>query len=216
MYLIIMGPPGAGKGTQASFITKEYEIAHISTGDMFRQAIKNETPLGIKVKQIIAKGELVPDELTTKLVEERLSQKDCKKGFLLDGYPRNIKQAEDLNQILNNLNIKLDVALNIDVADDIIIERIAGRRICKTCQASYHIKYNPPKKDGICDFDGGQLYQRNDDKEDVIKNRLKVYYEQTYPLFEYYKKENILKNVNGNQSLDNVFNDIKSVLGELK
>lgn len=216
MYLIIMGPPGAGKGTQASFITKEYEIAHISTGDMFRQAIKNETPLGIKVKQIIAKGELVPDELTTKLVEERLSQKDCKKGFLLDGYPRNIKQAEDLKQILNNLNIKLDVALNIDVADDIIIERIAGRRICKTCQASYHIKYNPPKKDGICDFDGGQLYQRNDDKEDVIKNRLKVYYEQTYPLFEYYKKENILKNVNGNQSLDNVFNDIKSVLGELK
>lgn len=214
MRLLIMGAPGAGKGTQAAFIKKEYNIAHISTGDMFRKAISEKTPTGIEAKKFIDQGLLVPDSVTNNLVRERLAEKDCENGFLLDGYPRNLDQACELDKILKDLNIKLDAVINISVDDNFLIERITGRRTCTKCGATYHIKANKPKIEGVCDSCGSILIQRADDQEETIKNRLSVYYEKTEPVLSYYKKQNLVKNVQGIGNIEEIFDEIKKVLGE--
>ena len=212
MKLIIMGPPGAGKGTQAALIKEAFNIPHISTGDMFREAIKNQTPLGVEAKGYIDKGLLVPDSVTIGLVKERLANKDCQEGFLLDGFPRTIPQAEALNIILEELNIKLDAVVNIDVDDSILIDRIVGRRVCPVCKAGYHVKYLQPKVAGVCDECGGQLVQRKDDTEETVKNRLEVYANQTKPLLEFYNKLGLVKSIDGIGEIDVIFNNIKLAL----
>ena len=212
MKLIIMGPPGAGKGTQAALIKEAYNIPHISTGDMFREAIKNQTPLGVEAKGYIDKGLLVPDSVTIGLVKERLSNADCKEGFLLDGFPRTIPQAEALNVILAELDINLDAVVNIAVDDSVLIDRIVGRRVCPVCKAGYHVKYLQPKVEGICDECGGQLVQRKDDTEETVKNRLEVYANQTKPLLEFYNKLGLVKSIDGIGEIDVIFNNIKLAL----
>lgn len=213
MRLLIMGPPGAGKGTQAALIKDTYNIVHISTGDMFRKAMKNETPLGKLAKEYIDKGELVPDSVTISLVRERLQEEDCEKGFLLDGFPRTIAQAIALDDMLSELNIKIDKVINVEVPDEDLIERITGRRICLNCGAGYHVKNQPPKVEGICDNCHGLLYQRDDDSEETIKNRLVVYNRQTKPLLEYYKNAGILATIEGKGTIEEIFDKIKSTLG---
>ena len=213
MKLLIMGRPGAGKGTQAVNIREYYNIPHISTGDMFRAAIKNQTKLGLEAKNYMDKGALVPDEVTIGIVKDRLLEDDCKKGFLLDGFPRTIAQAEALDAFLKENGIKLDAVLDVNVPAEILVRRMVGRRVCKTCGATYHVEFNPSKVEGVCDNCGSPLIQRADDTEATAKNRLAVYDNQTAPLLEFYKKQNILKTVNGDQPLDKVFDDIKSVLG---
>ena len=213
MKLLIMGRPGAGKGTQAVNIREYYNIPHISTGDMFRAAIKNQTKLGLEAKSYMDQGALVPDEVTIGIVKDRLLEDDCKKGFLLDGFPRTIAQAEALDAFLKENGIKLDAVLDVNVPAEILVRRMVGRRVCKTCGATYHIEFNPSKVEGVCDNCGSPLIQRADDTEATAKNRLAVYDNQTAPLLEFYKKQNILKTVNGDQPLDKVFDDIKSVLG---
>ncbi len=208
-----MGRPGAGKGTQAVNIREYYNIPHISTGDMFRAAIKNQTKLGLLAKSYMDKGALVPDEVTIGIVEERLLEDDCKNGFLLDGFPRTIAQAEALDAFLNKNNVKLDAVLDVNVPAEILVRRMVGRRVCKTCGATFHVEFNPSKVAGVCDNCGSPLIQRADDTEATATNRLAVYDENTAPLLEYYKKQNILKTVNGDQSLEKVFEDIKVVLG---
>lgn len=212
MFMIIMGPPGAGKGTQAVNIVDTYKVPHISTGDMFREAMKNETEMGKLAKSYIEKGNLVPDDVTVGIVRERLHQADCANGFLLDGFPRNESQAVALDNILKELNKKLDFAINIKVDNEKLIKRIVGRRICKNCGATFHIEYNKPKKEGICDNCGEALIQRKDDTVETATNRLDVYDKQTAPLLEYYSKQGLLVNVNGDQSLEKVFADIKAGL----
>ncbi len=213
MKLLIMGRPGAGKGTQAVNIKEYYKIPHISTGDMFRAAIKNETKLGLLAKSYMDKGGLVPDEVTIGIVEERLLEDDCKNGFLLDGFPRTINQAIALDSFLTKNGVKLDAVLDVNVKPEILVRRMVGRRVCKTCGATFHVEFNAPKVEGICDNCGSQLIQRADDTEATAKNRLEVYDNNTAPLLEYYKKQNILKTVDGDQPLDKVFDDIKAVLG---
>ena len=208
-----MGPPGAGKGTQAAFIKDYYNIPHISTGDMFREAMRNETKVGIEAKKYIDKGMLVPDSVTNALVKERLSQADCVKGFLLDGFPRNIPQAEALDQIFKELDIKLDAVINIDVDFSVLVDRVVGRRVCPKCGASYHITNLKPKKDGICDVCGSELIQRKDDTEETIKTRLDVYSNQTKPLLEYYNKQDLVKTINGVGDVNAIFEDIKKSVG---
>ena len=208
-----MGRPGAGKGTQAANIKEYYKIPHISTGDMFRAAMKNETKLGLEAKKYMEKGLLVPDEVTIGIVEERLLEDDCKNGFLLDGFPRTIAQAEALDAFLAKNGVKLDAVLDVNVPAEILVRRMVGRRVCKTCGATFHVEFNAPKVEGICDNCGSPLIQRADDTEATAKNRLTVYDNQTAPLLEFYKKQNILKTVNGDQPLDKVFDDIKVVLG---
>jgi len=209
-----MGPPGAGKGTQAANIVKEYGVCHISTGDMFRDAMKKGTDMGNLAKTYIEKGELVPDSVTIGIVKERLSQNDCKEhGFLLDGFPRNLDQARALDEILTDLDYKLDGVINIDVLKQVLIDRIVGRRICKTCGATFHVLYNKPKVDGICDNCGKELYTRPDDNAETATNRLTVYENQTAPLLDYYSERGLLMNVNGDQELDQVFAEIKKYLG---
>lgn len=206
------GPPGAGKGTQADVIVKEFGIPHISTGDAFRLAMKQGTPIGIKAKEYIDKGELVPDDVTIGIVEERLQQPDCKKGFLLDGFPRTLAQAEALDQILGRLNTKLDDVINLKVDSDNLLARITGRRVCKTCGTSYHIVFNPPKVEGICDKDGGELYQRPDDNEDSVRTRLDEYSNKTAPLLTFYENQNLLRHIDGEQDIDVVSQNIVSLL----
>jgi adenylate kinase len=212
MRLILLGPPGAGKGTQASAIVKRYNIPHISTGDIFRMNIKENTPLGKEVKSYLDAGLLVPDELVVDIVRDRIRRSDCKNGFLLDGYPRTINQAEVLNQELAEMGTKLDAAINIFLDTQLLIERAVGRRLCKNCGATYHIKFHPPKQDGICDICGGELYQRDDDKEETVKKRIEVYLTQTKPLIEYYKDKDLLVNIDGAQSIEDTFKEIINAL----
>jgi len=213
--LVLMGLPGAGKGTQAERIVEKYGIPHISTGDMFRAAIKEGTELGLKAKSYMDQGALVPDEVTIGIVRERLSKEDCRNGFLLDGFPRTVPQAEALEEILAGLNKKIDYVININVDPDVLVERLTGRRICKTCGSTYHLVFNPPAKEGICDKCGGELYQRSDDREDTVKNRLRVNLEQTKPLLDFYEAKGYLRTINGQQDIDKVFADIDSLLGGL-
>ena len=209
-----MGRPGAGKGTQAANIKEYYKIPHISTGDMFRAAMKNETKLGLEAKQYMEKGLLVPDEVTIGIVEERLLEDDCKNGFLLDGFPRTIAQAEALDAFLTKNGVKLDAVLDVNVPAEILVRRMVGRRVCKTCGATFHVEFNAPKVEGICDNCGAKLIQRPDDTEETAVNRLAVYDQNTAPLLDFYAKKNLLKTVNGDQPLDKVFDDIKEVLGK--
>jgi len=213
MNIVLLGPPGAGKGTQAKKIAEHYSIPHISTGDILRENISNSTALGIKAKSYVNRGELVPDGLLITIIRDRLSKPDCSDGFLLDGYPRTVPQADALQMILTESGKKLDVVLNIEVDDDELIKRLSGRSLCE-CGASYHVVFNPPDKEGVCDKCKGKLYQRDDDKPEAIKNRLIVYKEQTQPLIEYYSKKNILRTIDGGKDIQQIFEDIKKVLEE--
>lgn len=210
-----MGLPGAGKGTQAEKIVDKYGIPHISTGDMFRAAIKGGTELGLKAKSFMDNGDLVPDEVTIGIVRERLSKEDCEKGFLLDGFPRTVAQAEALENILADLGKKMNYVININVDKDILMERLTGRRICKECGATYHLVFNPPTEEGVCDRCDGELYQRADDNEETVQNRLDVNIKQTQPLLAYYEDKGYLKNIDGQQDIHRVFDDIDELLGGL-
>ena len=212
MRLILLGPPGAGKGTQASSIVAEYGITHISTGDIFRHNIKNETELGKKVKSYLDKGQLVPDELTIDLVWDRLSKDDCKKGFLLDGFPRTINQAEALQKGLEERGLKLDRVINIDVDKNILVKRLSGRRVCKNCGETYHIDNKPTLKDGVCDKCSGEVIQRADDNEKTVLDRIEVYENQTFPLIDFYKNLGLILTVDGTLPIEDVFSQIKESL----
>lgn len=213
MNLILMGLPGAGKGTQAEKIIDTYHIPHISTGDMFRAAIAEGTELGLEAKRYMDEGQLVPDEVTTGIVKERLAKADCDRGFLLDGFPRTMAQAEALNQIMAELNKKIDAVINIEVDPSVIVDRLSGRFICKECGATYHKLYNRPKVEGTCDRCGGhEFYQREDDKPETVKNRLAVNIESSKPILEFYAKEGVLHNVDGDRDIDDVFADVKTII----
>lgn len=212
MRLVLLGPPGAGKGTQAANIVNEFQVPHISTGDIFRKNLKENTPLGLKAKEYMDKGLLVPDELVVDLVKDRLSQEDCKKGFMLDGFPRTVVQAEALDRVLADMDMSLSAVLNIEVDQNLLLKRITGRRICRSCGATYHVEFNPPKAEGVCDLCGGELYQRDDDVEETVSKRLEVYNEQTQPLIDFYKNSGVLKDIDGQQDIDVVFEDIKKAL----
>lgn len=216
MNLVLMGLPGAGKGTQAEKIVQEYGIPHISTGDMFRAAMKEGTALGLQAKAYMDRGDLVPDEVTIGIVRERLSKDDCQKGFLLDGFPRTVAQAEALETMLAGLGRSIDYVINIEVDKGILMERLTGRRICKECGATYHLVFNPPAKPGVCDKCGGELYQRADDNEETVANRLEVNMKQTQPLLDFYRTKGYLRNINGQQEIEQVFADICELLGGLK
>ncbi|SEI68056.1 Adenylate kinase [Lachnospiraceae bacterium A10] len=213
MKIIMLGAPGAGKGTQAKKIAEKYGIPHISTGDIFRANIKNNTELGKKAKEYMDQGLLVPDELTCDLVTDRIQQDDCSKGFILDGFPRTIPQAEALDKALTAMGQSMDYAVNVDVADENIIDRMSGRRACLKCGATYHIITIPPKSEGICDNCGSELVQREDDKPETVKKRLDVYHEQTQPLIDYYNNQGILRTVDGTKDFEGVFQDIVMILG---
>ncbi|UOQ44598.1 adenylate kinase [Halobacillus salinarum] len=215
MNLILMGLPGAGKGTQAEKIVEKYNIPHISTGDMFRLAIKEGTELGKEAKSFMDKGELVPDEVTIGIVRERLNKPDCESGFLLDGFPRTIAQAEALENLLQDMNDSLDYVLHIDVPKEKLIERLTGRRVCPTCGATYHVVFNPPKVEGKCDRDGSELIQREDDQPETVKKRLEVNVEQAQPLLDFYHEKGYLVTFNGDNDIDEVFHDIDQKLGDL-
>ncbi|MEN6414831.1 MAG: adenylate kinase [Veillonellales bacterium] len=214
MNVILLGPPGAGKGTQAKMMVNELGIPQISTGDMFRAAISQGTELGMKAKEFMDAGQLVPDEVTIGIVEERLAEKDCSSGFLLDGFPRTVPQAEALEKILKNLGYRLDAVINIDVPNEAIITRMAGRRVCRQCGETYHLQFNPPQEADKCNQCGGELYQRADDSEETVANRLKVYTQQTEPLLDFYQKRNLIITTNGNQEMAKVFRDIYNALIE--
>ncbi|MBQ1508612.1 MAG: adenylate kinase [Erysipelotrichaceae bacterium] len=213
MNLLIIGAPGAGKGTMSDLIKKEYGVVHVSTGDMLREAVRKETPVGLKAQGYMNRGELVPDEIIHEIIAERLSADDIQRGFLFDGYPRTRVQAEDLDAILNELGLKLDCVIDLAIDDEVLTKRITGRRICKTCGEIFNVYYNPPKVEGICDRCGKELSQRKDDNIESLTTRLAAYHAQTQPVIEYYR--DIVKEVNADQSIDDVFNDIKEVLGGL-
>ncbi len=212
MRIVLLGPPGAGKGTQAVKIVSQFAIPHISTGDILRKNLKEGTPLGLKAKEYMDRGLLVPDDLVVEIIKDRLTKKDCAKGFMLDGFPRTVAQAKALDTVLKDMEISLDAVLNINVDYDLLVDRITGRRICKDCGATYHVIFNPSKVEGKCDVCGGKLYQRDDDREETVKKRLEVYTEETQPLINYYQRKNILKTINGEQNIDKVFEDIKDTL----
>ncbi len=212
MRLVLLGAPGAGKGTQAKMLIEKYRIPQISTGDILRKAVADGTSLGKEAKAIMERGELVPDKIVLGLVEERVKQDDCKKGFILDGFPRNIAQAEALDNLLDGLKLPLDSALSVDVPKDDLMKRLTGRRTCRNCQQMYNVYYSPPKKDAICDKCSSELFQRDDDKEETIKKRLDVYDAQTAPLIDYYKKKGILRSVVGTGSIDGIFNKVCALL----
>lgn len=208
----MLGAPGAGKGTQAKMIAEKYMIPHVSTGDIFRANIKNNTELGKKAKEYMDKGELVPDELTVEILLDRVSQEDCKNGYVLDGFPRTIPQAEVLEKELDKLGEKIDFAIDVEVPDENIIKRMGGRRTCVSCGATYHIEHVPPKQEGICDKCGSELILRDDDKPETVANRLKVYHSQTQPLIDFYSARNVLKEVDGTREMSEVFDEIVSIL----
>lgn len=214
MRCILLGPPGAGKGTQASVIRKKYEVAHISTGDILRSNVKEKTELGLKASSYMESGELVPDSLIIEMMRKRLALPDCQKGFLLDGFPRTVSQAESLDSLLDEIGVALDAVILLDVSDDVVVERLSGRRICRKCGAIYHLQNHPPRVDGICDLCGGDLYQRKDDTEEVIRQRLQVYHKQTSPLVEYYRKTGMLRSVDAEKSSDNVLTVIEDLFGK--
>lgn len=216
MKIIMLGAPGAGKGTQAKKIAAKYGIPHISTGDIFRANIKNGTELGKKAKKFMDEGQLVPDELTCDLVVDRIGQADCKEGYILDGFPRTIPQAEALTNALEKLGTAMDFAINVDVPDEVIVTRMGGRRACLGCGATYHIVYAAPAKENVCDTCGGELVLRNDDKPETVGKRLKVYHDQTQPLIDYYEKAGILKTVDGTKDLGDVFKEIEGILESFK
>ncbi|WP_249670765.1 adenylate kinase [Bacillus altitudinis] len=215
MNLVLMGLPGAGKGTQAERIVDDYGIPHISTGDMFRAAMKEETQLGLEAKSFIDKGELVPDEVTIGIVRERLGKNDCEQGFLLDGFPRTVAQAEALEDILKDIGRTIDYVINIKVDKDALMERLTGRRICKDCGATYHLAFNPPAKENVCDKCGGELYQRADDNAETVSTRLEVNLKQTEPLLNFYSEKGYLANIDGAKHINDVYADIKDLLGGL-
>ena len=216
MKIVMLGAPGAGKGTQAKMISEKYGVPHISTGDIFRANIKENTPLGQKAKEYMDKGLLVPDELVVDLVVDRLAQDDAKKGYVLDGFPRTIPQAEALTEALSKIGEKLDYAIDVDVPDENIVRRMSGRRACVSCGGTYHIKYNPTKVEGVCDACGGELTQRSDESEEAVQVRIDTYNKQTKPLIDYYTMLGELTNVDGNQSMDEVAEEIYKVLDNLK
>lgn len=214
MKIIMLGAPGAGKGTQAKMIADKYSVPHVSTGDILRANIKNGTELGKEAKKFMDQGLLVPDELTVKILLDRVAQEDCKNGYVLDGFPRTIPQAEVLEKALNELGDQIDYAIDVDVPDENIIRRMSGRRACLSCGATYHIEHVPPKTEGICDRCGKELVLRDDDKAETVKNRLDVYHKQTQPLIDFYSERNILKTVDGTQDMNDVFAAIVKILGE--
>lgn len=213
MKIIMLGAPGAGKGTQAKMIAEKYGVPHVSTGDIFRANIKNGTELGKEAKQYMDQGLLVPDELTVRILLDRVAQDDCKNGYVLDGFPRTIPQAEVLDSELSKLGDHIDYAIDVDVPDENIIKRMSGRRACLTCGATYHIEHVPPKTEGICDKCGSELVLRDDDKPETVKNRLNVYHEQTQPLIDFYTNKGVLKTVDGTLPMEEVFAAITSILG---
>lgn len=215
MLLILLGPPGAGKGTQADRIVNEYALAYISTGGILREAVKNGTPLGRKARQYMDQGKLVPDDLIVEIVKERLSEPDCAEGALLDGFPRTVAQAEFLDKVLTKNGEKVDRVLLIEVSDNELIERLTGRRVCSDCGANYHVKYKPPRVRNTCDQCGGDLIQRDDDKIETVQERLQVYKKQTEPLIEYYKKKDLLSAVDGEQDMESVSKQIFMILEEI-
>lgn len=212
MKIIMLGAPGAGKGTQAKMIADKYDIPHISTGDIFRANIKEGTPLGMEAKQYMDKGLLVPDELTVKILLDRVAKKDCQNGYVLDGFPRTIPQAEVLDKALGERGDRIDHAIDVDVPDENIVKRMGGRRACLSCGATYHIEHVPPKQEGICDVCGQKLVLRDDDKSETVQNRLNVYHEQTQPLIDFYRNKGILKTVDGTKDKEEVFEAIEAVL----
>ncbi|AZS17430.1 adenylate kinase [Paenibacillus motobuensis] len=212
MNVLFMGPPGAGKGTQAEVIVNEFGIPHISTGDAFRLAMKQGTPVGMKAKEYIDKGLLVPDDVTVGIVRERLQQSDCENGFLLDGFPRTLSQAEALEELLNELGRKLEHVINLKVDRDKLMARLTGRRICKSCGSTYHVIFNPPAQEGVCDKCGGELYQRSDDNEESVGTRLDEYINKTAPLLKFYEDKGLLRQVDGEQEIDSVSKEIVSIL----
>ncbi len=214
MRLIMLGAPGAGKGTQAARVAAQLSIPHISTGDIFRANLKNGTELGLKAKEYMDAGKLVPDELTCDLVADRLQQSDCGGGFILDGFPRTIPQAEALDKVLEKLGVSIDYAVDIDVPDEAIVNRMSGRRACVGCGATYHIAFNPPKVEGVCDKCGAKLILRDDDKPETVQTRLSVYHDQTQPLIDFYKKKDKLVQVDGTMPMDDVFAAILNVIGK--
>ena len=213
MKIIMLGAPGAGKGTQAKMIADKYGVPHISTGDIFRANIKNGTELGMEAKKYMDQGLLVPDELTVRILLDRVAQDDCKNGYVLDGFPRTIPQAEVLDSELTKLGDHIDYAINVDVPDENIVKRMSGRRACLTCGATYHIEHVPPKKEGICDVCGSELVLRDDDKPETVKNRLNVYHEQTQPLIDFYTEKGVLKTEDGTVPMEEVFAAITAILG---
>lgn len=213
MNIIFLGAPGAGKGTQAEKIADAYAIPTVSTGNMIREALKNGTEMGLKAKAFIESGALVPDDVVIGIIKERLAKDDCAKGFILDGFPRTIPQAEVLEDALNKLGDKIDYAINVDVPDENIVRRMSGRRACLKCGATYHIEHIPPKQEGICDTCGSELVLRDDDKPETVLNRLKVYHDQTQPLIDFYTERNVLKSVDGTRDMKEVFDAIIAILG---
>ncbi len=214
MNIVLLGPPGSGKGTQAKMIAEKYGVVHISTGDILRENVRGGTDLGKEAKTYMDAGKLVPDELLINIIKDRLAKPDVAGGYMLDGYPRTTPQAEAMDKILPELGQKIDVVVNIDVPDDELVKRLSGRRMCQ-CGVSYHLKFNPPKKEGICDVCGGELYHRDDDKEEAILNRLEVYKTQTQPLIDYYNKAGIIVDINGAGEIPEIFDEIAASLDKL-
>ena len=216
MKLVLLGPPGAGKGTQSAVLSKEYSIPHISTGDLLRESVKNGLPLGLKAKSYMDKGELVPDEVVIGMVAGRLAEPDVKNGYILDGFPRTLKQAVDLDAALVRLALALDMVVYFETSQKVAIERLSGRRVCKSCGFNYHVKNIPPKKDGICDKCGSPLFQRPDDREETVINRLKVYEQQTKPLIDYYSKKGLLVKVSGDLGVKDLFKVLSKIFAGAK
>ena len=216
MNLLIIGAPGVGKGTMSNLLIEDYKLVHVSTGDMLRAAIKNETPVGTLAKQYMDKGQLVPDEVIHDIIVERLSQDDIKSGFLFDGYPRTLAQAIDLDKILSELNMKIDAVLNLQIADEVVVKRITGRRTCSNCGSIYNIYFGAPKVENICDKCGSALTMRSDDNEESLKQRLQEFHKNTQPVIDYYENAKLVFNVNGDQTIDGEYGDIKKVLEGLK
>ena len=211
-YIVLLGPPASGKGTQAARLKEILDLPHIASGDLFRENLKNETELGKKAKVYMDRGELVPDDVTIAMVIERLSRPDCANGALLDGFPRTIAQAEALDEALAEQGNKISLALYVAVPDEVLVERVSGRRLCRLCGESYHVRFNPPKQPGVCDNDGGELYQRDDDKPETVRKRLQVYWEQTSPLIETYRDQGVLVEVDGDQAIDDVTADLRAAV----